>query len=128
MKEEVLEITANKGVDLIYDPVGGDIFREALKCIKWGGQYLVIGFAEGSIPTLPMNIALIKGISILGVRAGEYFRRFPEKKESAMDRLHQFAEQGLITPNIYRTIELRNAVTALRMLEKKEIMGRIVLV
>ena len=100
MVNKVKEVTANEGVDIIYDPVGGNHFRKALKTIKWGGKVLIIGFASGNIPSLPINIALIKGISIIGVRAGEYFRKFPEKESSAITNLYKIAETGAITPII----------------------------
>ena len=87
MINDVKEITNQDGVDIIYDPIGGEYFLKSLKVIKWGGKILVIGFASGTIPTLPINIALIKGISVLGVRAGEYFRKNPALKKPAMNKL-----------------------------------------
>ena len=86
MINKVKEVTNNEGVDIIYDPIGGKYFSQSLKVIKWGGKVLVIGFASGMIPSLAMNYALIKGISILGVRAGEYFRRFPHKRGASFKK------------------------------------------
>jgi len=127
LRKNILDITSGEGVDIIYDPVGGDFFDIALKCIKWGGKYLIIGFAGGYVPSLPMNIALIKGISVLGVRAGEYFRRFPDKKEKAIVNLYRFAESGLINPKIYKILNLKEAVKGLKMIENREVIGRLIL-
>ena len=127
LKNNILDITFGKGVDIIYDPVGGDSFSNALKCIKWGGRFLIIGFAGGSIPSLPINIALIKGISVLGIRAGEYFRRFPEKKESAISNLFKIADSGLINPKIHKILSLKQASKGLKMIENRSIIGRLIL-
>lgn len=78
-REKVKEITGGRGADVIYDPVGGDVFDESIRCIAFNGRLLSIGFTSGRLPTLPVNIALIKGFSVMGVRAGEYGRQFPEK-------------------------------------------------
>ena len=77
-REEVKDLTNGKGADVIYDPVGGDVFDHSIRCINWGGRILIVGFASGRIPELPINMALIKGFSVIGVRAGEYGRKNPE--------------------------------------------------
>ena len=127
LKEKIDDITLGKGIDIIYDPVGGEYFNKALKCIKWGGKYLIIGFAAGNIPSIPINIPLIKGISILGVRAGEYFRRFPEKKSDSIKKLFDIAEKHSIKPYIYSKLNLNEAVKGLKMLEERKVIGRIIL-
>ncbi|PPR16518.1 MAG: Quinone oxidoreductase 1 [Alphaproteobacteria bacterium MarineAlpha9_Bin3] len=127
MVNKVKEITQNEGVDIIYDPIGGEYFKKSLKVIKWGGKLLVIGFASGSIPTLAVNIALIKGISIIGVRAGEYYRKFPTLKTNSMNKLLSIANKGLITPIIYDALNLKDAVKALKKIENREVIGRLVL-
>ena len=127
MINEVKEITNQDGVDIIYDPIGGEYFLKSLKVIKWGGKILVIGFASGTIPTLPINIALIKGISVLGVRAGEYFRKNPKLKRPAMNKLLTIANKGLITPIIYDTLKLKDANKALKKIENREVIGRLIL-
>jgi NADPH2:quinone reductase len=84
------------GVNVVYDPVGGDAFDQSLSCLAFAGRLLVVGFASGRIPTLPVNRALIKNLSILGVRAGEYSRRFPEKRRESWNFLSQaWSENGL---------------------------------
>jgi len=125
--DNVKEITNQDGVDIVYDPIGGEYFLKSLKVIKWGGKLLVIGFASGTIPSLPINIALIKGISILGVRAGEYFRQYPKLKEPAMKKLLSIANKGLITPIIYDTMKLKDASKALKKIENREVIGRLIL-
>lgn len=127
MVNNVKEITKNEGVDIIYDPVGGEYFNNSLKVIKWGGKLLVIGFASGTIPTLPINIALIKGISIIGVRAGEYYRQFPELKTNSMNNLLRIANKGLITPIIHDALGLKEVIKALKKIENREVIGRLVL-
>ena len=124
MINDVKEITNQDGVDIIYDPIGGEYFLKSLKVIKWGGKILVIGFASGTIPTLPINIALIKGISVLGVRAGEYFRKNPTLKKPAMNKLLSIANKGLITPEIHDTLKLKDANKALKKIENREVIGR----
>jgi len=127
MVNKVKEITANEGVDIIYDPVGGNHFRKALKTVKWGGKILIIGFASGNIPSLPINIALIKGISIIGVRAGEYFRKFPEKQPSAITNLYKIAATGAITPIIYKCFPLNKVKEALQLIEERKVIGKLIL-
>jgi len=127
MVEEIKEVTKQEGVDIIYDPIGGEYFLKALKTIKWGGKILIVGFASGSIPSLPINIALIKGISVLGVRAGEYFRKYPSLKKPAMEKLLNIANKGLITPIIYDSMHLRDAIKALKKIENREVIGRLIL-
>ena len=125
--DDVKEITNQDGVDIVYDPIGGEYFLKSLKVIKWGGKLLIIGFASGTIPSLPVNIALIKGISILGVRAGEYFRKYPKLKEPAMKNLLSIANKGLITPIIYDSLKLKDAIKALKKIENREVIGRLIL-
>ena len=125
--DNVKEVTNQEGVDIVYDPVGGEYFLKSLKVIKWGGKLLVIGFASGIIPSLPANIALIKGISVLGVRAGEYFRKYPKLKEPAMKNLLSIANKGLITPVIYDSLKLKDAIKALKKIENREVIGRLIL-
>jgi len=127
MIDNVKEITNQDGVDIVYDPIGGEYFLKSLKVIKWGGKLLVIGFASGTIPSLPVNIALIKGISILGVRAGEYFRKYPKLKKPAMKKLLNIANKGLITPIIYDSLKLKDAIKALKKIENREVIGRLIL-
>ena len=76
-KDRVKELTEGKGADVIYDPVGGDVFDESVRCIAWNGRLLIIGFTSGRIPSIAVNMPLIKGFSVVGVRGGEFGRRNP---------------------------------------------------
>ena len=83
-KDKVKEFTDGRGADVVFDPVGGDVFDESTRCIGWGGRLLVVGFTSGRIPSIPANIPLIKGFSVVGVRAGEYGRRDPAAGRAAV--------------------------------------------
>ena len=91
-KDEVKALTNGAGADVIYDPVGGDVFDHSIRCINWGGRLLVVGFASGRIPSLPVNMPLIKGFSVIGVRAGEYGRKNPNKGRENLDHIYKMAE------------------------------------
>lgn len=125
---KVKELTDQNGADVIYDPVGGDVFDESIRCIAWNGRLLVIGFTSGRIPQAPVNMPLIKGFSIVGVRAGEYGRRDPEKGRENIAMVDQWAEQGKINPYVCAEIPLENAHEALRMIQNREVVGRVVVV
>ncbi|PCI44552.1 MAG: NADPH:quinone oxidoreductase [Moraxellaceae bacterium] len=125
---KVKELTDQQGADVIYDPVGGDVFDESIRCIAWNGRLLVIGFTSGRIPTAPVNMPLIKGFSIVGVRAGEYGRRDKVKGRENIAMVDDWAEQGKINPFVHAEIPLENAHEALRMIQNREVIGRVVLV
>ena len=98
-REQVKAITGGRGADVIYDPVGGDVFDESVRCIAFNGRLLSIGFTSGRLPVLPVNMALIKGFSLMGVRAGEYGRQFPEKgAEAGRPPSGRWPEDGLVKP------------------------------
>ncbi|MDX1580424.1 MAG: NADPH:quinone oxidoreductase family protein, partial [Alphaproteobacteria bacterium] len=99
-REQVKELTGGRGADVIYDPVGGDVFDESIRCIAPFGRILIIGFTSGRIPQAPVNYPLIKQFSIVGVRAGEYGRVFPEGGRKVNEELLKLAEQGKFHPHI----------------------------
>ena len=121
----IKDATQGKGVDIAYDPVGGDMFDAARRSLGWQGRLLVIGFASGQRPSLPVNYALIKGLSIIGVRAGEYGRRDPEKGKQVETKLLQWANEGEIKPHIGARFPLDESVEALRMLGERRALGKI---
>ena len=125
---KVKELTDQQGADVIYDPVGGDVFDESIRCIAWGGRLLVIGFTSGRIPQAPVNMPLIKGFSIVGVRAGEYGVRDPEKGRENMKMVDDWAEQGKINPYVCAEVPLEDAHQALKLIQNREVIGRVVLV
>jgi NADPH2:quinone reductase len=126
--EGVKTVTGGAGADVIYDPVGGDVFDGSTKCIAFEGRLLTIGFAGGRIPTLAINRLLLKNFSVVGVHWGLYHRRgFPLVQEW-MDVLATLHAKGQIRPVVYRTYPLREAAAALRALADRESHGKVVLV
>ena len=126
-REKVKELTGGKGADVIYDPVGGDVFDESVRCIAWNGRLLIIGFTSGRIPSVPVNMPLIKGFSVVGVRAGEYGRRDPEAGKENIKAIDSWASEGKIDPYVCATFPLERAVDAMRMLQDRQAVGKVVL-
>ena len=126
-REQVKALTDGRGADVIFDPVGGDVFVESLRCIAWGGRLLVAGFASGRIPDVPANIPLIKGFSIVGVRAGEYGRRDPAKGAQNIREIDRLAGEGVFDPYICARVPLDDAIGAMRMLVERRVLGKIVI-
>ncbi len=126
-REKVKELTGGKGADVIYDPVGGDVFDESVRCIAWNGRLLIIGFTSGRIPSVPVNMPLIKGFSVVGVRAGEYGRRDPEAGKENIKAIDSWASEGKIDPYVCATFPLERAVDAMRLLQDRQAVGKVVL-
>ena len=97
-RDQVKTLTEGRGADVVYDPVGGDVFDESMRCVNVGGRLLTIGFTSGRWPQAAVNLILIKQLSVIGVRAGEYGRLDPVKGQENRDRLHAMAEAGEIDP------------------------------
>ena len=127
-REEVKKLTSGRGADVIYDPVGGDIFEESLRCIAWNGRLLVVGFADGRIPSVPANRILIKGCSVVGVRAGEYGRKDPEKGERVYQAILKLAADGLLAPHIHAEFPLSEAGKAMTQISERKVIGKVVLI
>jgi NADPH2:quinone reductase len=125
-RERVKEITGGRGADVIYDPVGGDVFDESLRCIAFGGRILSIGFTSGRLPVLPVNIALIKGFSVIGVRAGEYGRQFPEKGRENHEAVWKLAEAGKVKPRVDAEYPLDAWRAAFDSLADRKVIGKTV--
>ena len=126
-REEVKARTGGKGADVIFDPVGGDVFDESTRCIAFGGRLLVIGFASGRIPEVSVNMPLIKGFSVVGVRAGEYGRRFPERGAENIAAIDALAAEGTIRPHVHAVLDLDDWREGFAMLERREVVGKVVL-
>jgi len=124
-REEVKDLTDGKGADVIYDPVGGDVFDESIRCINWGGRLLIIGFTSGRIPTVPVNYPLIKGFSVIGVRAGEFGRRDPEKGRENNEIIMELAESGKLKPHICKEFPLKNSKAGLEFLRDRKLVGKV---
>ena len=127
-REEVKELTQGKGADVIYDPVGGDVFDESIRCINWGGRILIVGFTSGRIPTAPVNMPLIKGFSIVGVRAGEFGRRDPIKGKENIQAVKKLADEGKLKPHICKTFKLEEGKEAIKFLSERKLVGKITIV
>jgi len=126
-REAVLEATGGRGADVIYDPVGGDVFDESTRCIAWGGRILIIGFAGGRIADLKTNMALIKGFSVVGVRAGEFARRNPPAGRENMEALLRLCAEGHINPHVSHRLPLEKAADAMKVLADRQVIGKCVL-
>jgi NADPH:quinone reductase len=124
---ETVKAMTDGGAHVIYDPVGGDIFDESTRCIAFGGRLLVIGFASGRIPSVSANIPLIKGFSVVGVRAGEFGRRFPNLGEENHCAIRQLAQEGRIRPHVHAVLPLEAWREGFALMERRQVIGRVVL-
>ena len=125
-KERVKELTDGKGADVIFDPVGGTVFDESMRCINWNGRILTIGFTSGVWPQAPVNHILIKQISVIGVRAGEIGRRNPELGRQTREEIFKLLTTGAINPHVCATFPLEDSVDAMKMLEERQVVGKVV--
>lgn len=125
---KVKALTGGAGVDVVYDPVGGDLSIAATRAIAWGGRFLIVGFASGTIPNFPANHPLIKGYSLIGLRAGEASRRDSTLADRTAKSLAELADQGIMRPHISHRFFLDDAADALRALENRAVIGRAVVV
>ncbi len=127
IRERVKEITAGRGADVIYDPIGGDVFDASLRCIAWEGRILVIGFASGRIPQVPANITLVKNIDVMGLYWGSYFGHKPELIRQSFAQLFRWFEEGKLRPLVSGQFDLKDASRALDLLRQRKAIGKIVL-
>src|SRR5712672_981720 len=126
-RDAVKRITDGRGADVVYDPVGGEVFEQSLRCIAWGARVLIIGFT-GGIGLARTNLVLIKGASVLGVRAGEAARKNPALGAARIKALSEWAEAGRIRPNISHRMPLQDYAKAMRLLMDRPAIGRVALV
>ncbi len=125
-REAVADITDGALCDIVFDPVGGDVFDESTRCVAFGGKLVVVGFTSGRIAEVATNIPLIKGFSIVGLRAGEYARRFPERGTAINAAIAALAEEGKITPAIDRTLPLSRWREGFEAMQNRELVGKVV--
>ncbi|MGJ4997788.1 NADPH:quinone oxidoreductase family protein [Bradyrhizobium sp. HKCCYLS3077] len=126
-RDAVKRITDGRGVDVVFDPVGGEVFENSVRCIAWGARLLVIGFT-GGIGLARTNLILMKGASVLGVRAGEAVRKDPALGERRMAALLDLAEQGKLRPNVSHRVPFEDYAAAMRLLIDRKAIGRVALV
>ena len=127
MRARVKAITKGNGVDVIYDPVGGEYSELALRDMAWGGRFLVVGFAAGDIPKIPLNLPLIKGCSIVGVWLGAFAKRDRARQRANALELWKWYAQGKIKPHVWATYPLEKAADALNALAARKVAGKVVL-
>jgi NADPH2:quinone reductase len=127
LREALKGLTGGAGVDIVYDPVGGALTEQALRAVAWRGRYLVIGFASGEIPKLPLNLVLLKGCNVLGVFWGAHVEKEPALHRAEMASLLAWAAEGRVRPHIHRSYRLEEAAAALAAIERREVRGKIVL-
>ena len=127
IRDELKSLTAGRGPDVVYDPVGGDLAEPVFRSIAWRGRYLVIGFAQGTIPSLPLNLALLKGASIVGVFWGEFARREPHHNAQALAELAGWYAQGRIKPVLDQTLPMPELQAAFRRMGSRQVRGKLVM-
>jgi NADPH2:quinone reductase len=128
LRDEIKRLTDGKGPDVVYDPVGGDFAEPVFRSIAWRGRYLVVGFASGPIPALPLNLALLKGASIVGVFWGDFAKREPQANAAMMQTLATQYAQGLIKPLVERTLPMSELKQAYAVMGSRAVKGKLVLV
>lgn len=126
-REQVKAFTNGRGADVIFDPVGGDVFDESTRCIAFDGRLLVVGFAGGRIASVNTNIPLIKGFSVIGVRAGEYGRQFPERGREIRDQIWRWAAEGRTRPTVFAELPLERWREAFELMRDRRLVGKVVL-
>ena len=128
LREALKVLTEGRGPDVIYDPVGGDLAEPAFRSIAWRGRYLVVGFAGGPIPALPLNLPLLKGASLVGVFWGDFAKREPQANAAMMGELARMYSQGKIKPVIDRTLPMNDLKEAYRLMGTRSVKGKLVMV
>ncbi|WP_339488860.1 NADPH:quinone oxidoreductase family protein [Pseudomonas sp. EL_65y_Pfl2_R95] len=126
LKEEVKRLTGGQGADVIYDPVGGDLFDLAVRSIAWNGRLLVVGFASGRIPEVPVNLMLLKGASVVGVFWGSFAQRQPQDNLANFQQLFAWHTEGKLKPLVSETFALEKAADAINLLGQRKAVGKVV--
>lgn len=127
LKEALRRVTGGKGADVIYDPVGGAYAEAALRSIAWQGRFLVIGFAAGDIPKLPLNLVLLKGCDVVGVFWGSFIERDPQGHRANTQMLIDWCAQGKLSSHVHATYPLADAAAALKAIAARKVMGKVIL-
>jgi NADPH:quinone reductase len=127
LRDRIKALTDGRGVDVVYDPVGGNLSEPALRGMAWRGRFLVVGFAAGSIPSLPLNLPLLKGCAIVGVFYGGFMRGEPARNEENQRELVAWIKAGKLRPHIYAVYPLERAAEAMNDLTSRKVTGKVVL-
>ncbi|UBM25585.1 NADPH:quinone oxidoreductase family protein [Pseudomonas sp. p1(2021b)] len=128
LRDEIKRLTSGQGVDVVYDPVGGELFEQAVRGLAWNGRLLVVGFASGSIPQLPVNLTLLKGAAVVGVFWGAFAQRQPEDNAANFRQLFAWHAEGKLKPLVSQTYPLAEAGVAIERLAQRQAMGKLVVV
>jgi NADPH2:quinone reductase len=126
-KDKVKEATGGAGADVIFDPVNGDVFDESVRCINFCGRILVVGFVGNRITSLPTNLTMIKCFSVVGVRAGEYGRRFPDRRRKVSEELKRLAEAKAIRPHVHASFDFGDWRSAFEAMRQQNAVGKVVI-
>ncbi|WP_067224254.1 NADPH:quinone oxidoreductase family protein [Stappia indica] len=127
LKARLKQLTDGCGVDVVYDPVGGELAEAALRATGWRGRYLVIGFAAGEIPKLPLNLVMLKGCDVLGVFWGDAIVREPEAHRDNMEQLLAWMREGRIRPHLHAVYPIEETARALRELADRKVQGKVII-
>ena len=127
LRERIKDLTGGKGVDVVYDAVGGPYSEPALRSTGWRGRFLVVGFAAGEIPKIPLNLPLLKGSSVVGVFWGEFTRREPKAFAAGIAQLGAWFREGKLKPHVSQTFPLAQVVDALKLMSARKVKGKVVL-
>jgi NADPH:quinone reductase len=127
LRERVKALTSGRGVDVVYDPVGGDAFDQSLRSIAWEGRIIIIGFAAGRIPQIPANLVLVKNIDIIGFFWGSYRRHKPQLQAESFQELFRWYEEGKLKPHVSHRLPLAEVTQALELLKTRKSTGKVVL-
>jgi NADPH2:quinone reductase len=125
LRDGIARVTDGAGVDVVYDPVGGPATEQALRSTRWGGRLLVVGFAAGDIPSIPLNLTLVKGNSIVGVFWGRHFMEHPEENSANFRQIVEWVEDGTLNPLIQKVFPLDQGAEAIRWVADRKAMGRV---
>ncbi len=126
LKFKIKELTNGKGADVVMDPVGGDYTELAIRATAWQGRYLVVGFAAGAIPKIPLNLALLKGCSIVGVFWGRFMKEDPAMHEQNGQKIYAWMQEGKIRPHIHKVFSLEDTPSAIQEMQDRKVMGKLV--
>jgi NADPH2:quinone reductase len=127
LKEGLKKIGGAKGIDIVFDPVGGDFTEAALRSLGWEGRLLVIGFASGPIPRIPLNLPLLKSCDIRGVFWGGFAKAFPAKSRANLERIVQWAAEGKLSSHVHASFPLAKTPEAMAVLSSRQAMGKVIL-
>lgn len=126
LKSALRELTNGRGVDVVFDPVGGALADPAFRAMAWNGRYLVVGFAAGDIPALPLNLPLVKGAAVIGVFWGAFLTKEPEANAANIAQLYDWYKEGVLRPEISHRFPLEDAAAAIRWVMDRKAMGKVV--